>query len=273
MPSHPLRKNKAWLYGEYIDKGKTTYQIARESGISESTICNWLHEHKIPPRRAGWPQNHLEISPYLQAMLEGELLGDGSIAIAWTNEDGYSSAKYTHGSKYKEYLIWLSGEFASQGLAQAGNIYECVYRPKSPEVGWKHSQYISYRYSTRAYPELIQFRERFYPDGKKIVPKDLTLNPINARQWYIGDGSLNRQRNVGKDSFSIQLATCGFDKYSVVHLMDQLSLQGIKTTYHRNNNTIRIRTSSTADFLDWIGPCPPEIENVYGYKWQMSQNK
>jgi len=270
---YALRKNKAWLYDEYINSGKTTYQIAREQGISESTICNWLHEHGIPSRRAGWPRNHLEISPYLRAMLEGELLGDGSITVAWSNDNGYSSAKYSHGSKYREYLIWLSGEFSSQGLEQAGTIYRTIYKPKTTKLGWRHNQYISYRYNTRTYPELVQFRERFYPDGKKIVPKDLILNPISARQWYIGDGSLNRQKNAGEDSFSIGIATCGFDKYSVVYLMDQLSTLGIKVTHRLNNNTIYISTSSTADFLDWIGPCPPEIENIYGYKWQASQNK
>ena len=42
--------DRAWLYKEYVDKQKSTTQIAKDLGVSHKTISRWLHKLDIPVR-------------------------------------------------------------------------------------------------------------------------------------------------------------------------------------------------------------------------------
>ena len=252
-------KDKKWLEQQYTGEGKSTYQIADELGITPGTIRRWLLRHGIELRSSDEShflthRNYLKISPYLRSMIEGELLGDGSIIRA-----SGRSAFYSHGSKYKDYVLWLSKEFKGQGMEQSGKIRKAVNY-----LGTEHAS-ITYQYHSLAYPELLEFRKRFYPGGgKKIVPSDLTLDPIKARQWYIGDGRLtqsDRQRS------GIVLYTCAFDSVSTQLLMEQLTEIGLEVTLQPSRNQIYIKADSVPKFLGYIGPCPEPIMHIYGYKW------
>ena len=199
-------------------------------------------------------RNFLTISPELLEILEGELLGDGSVVM-----NGNYSARYSHSSKYEEYLIWLSDQLAGLGIEQVGKIYR--YKSKGNDG-------VYYFYGSKSYPELITIRERWYPRGKKIVPKDLELTPMIVRQWYIGDGSLKHPRHRKHERPNITLATCGFDKQSVEHLIGELKKQGFIVTHQPSNNVIGLSSYSVQDFLSWIGPCPVPC---YDYKWNYKE--
>lgn len=45
-------RDKDWLQKQYVEREKTTTEIGRDLGVSESTIANWLHKHDIPTRGA-----------------------------------------------------------------------------------------------------------------------------------------------------------------------------------------------------------------------------
>jgi len=182
--------------------------------------------------------------------LRGEILGDGCVKMP-----GNRSALYSHGSKYKEYLIWLSGQYDEWGIEQSGRIN----RYKDKKTGA-----IYYGYKSRSYPELVPIYKRWYPDGKKTVPKDLELTPIMARQWYIGDGGFNdyKRKHPG-----IVLSTYDFDQQSVEYLVGELCRQGFKAMRRPASNTIGLSAHSVQDFLNWIGPCPI---SCYDYKWDIN---
>ncbi|GAH71686.1 unnamed protein product, partial [marine sediment metagenome] len=128
-----------------------------------------------------------------------------------------------------------------------------------------------FMYASRSYPELKTLRRKWYrlatekekSKGRKfikIIPKNLKLTPLICRQWYIGDGSLN------KDCGYTRLNTQCFTNAEVDGLIIQLTDLGFKITKHADKS-IYISTYSTRDFLEYIGPCPKAIENIYGYKW------
>lgn len=244
-----LYKNREWMYYHYWVLEESMYVMAQLVGCSVQTIWYWLHRLGIPTRTIfEAKRNHLDISEEFLNLMGGELLGDGCIIMS-----SLRSAKYQHTSKYEEYLIWLSGGFASQGLEQTGKIYK-------QENEWG----IVHHYQSKSYPELVPIWQKWYSNGKKIVPQDLKLTPIMVRQWYIGDGCLAHPKNR---SLYIELATCAFDRSSIDHLLEELSGLGFKATLRPARSIIGISTYSTQDFLNYIGPCPQEIENIYGYKW------
>ncbi len=261
MNNDPLYKNRDWLHEHYIVLRESTYVMAREANCSYVTIWKWLHRFDIPTRTRSEAtflakRNYLTISRELLDLLEGELLGDGCVVMT-----GSRSAVYAHTSKYEEYLIWLSKTFAGLGLEQVGKIGK----------HWSEEyETFGYKYASKSYPELVSLRHRFYLDRKKIVPQDLILTPIMARQWYIGDGSLH---NNARGRPEMIFYTCDFDKPSIDYLLEELRNKGFRVSHQLASNSIGISTYSTKDFLSWIGPCPAEIQDIYGYKWDYQDNR
>ena len=49
----PFKKNKRWMYTEYITKKRSLKNIGNELNLSVQTIANWLERYKIKRRRRG----------------------------------------------------------------------------------------------------------------------------------------------------------------------------------------------------------------------------
>jgi len=254
-PVNPLRATVSpeWLYQEYHNKGTLVIDIANILGIHYSTVYEWLRHYGIPIRNNSEAQhfsrkNSVVITPYLSEMLIGELLSDGALSLSC----GPLSTSYKHTSKHRKYVSWLSHEFSSQGLQQSGNI-----RLRSDGC-WD--------YQTLNYPELVQLRDRFYPNkGKKIIPPDLILTPTILLHLYLGDGCLACNK---KGLPGIRIATCCFDRASHKVLSNELSRIGIQHTVCLGTKaSIYIKTGSVQDFLGFAAPCPDAIKDLYGYKF------
>lgn len=50
--------------------------------------------------------------------------------------------------------------------------------------------------STQRTVQLYKEFNRWYPKGKKVVPKDLRLTPVSALHWYVGDGSSGKHELI-----------------------------------------------------------------------------
>ena len=247
-----LHKNANFLREKYWGDGLTCPEIGKLVNRNFRTILYWMEKLNIS-RRSKSLTNHLMqknediiLSQKAKDFINGELLGDGTVI-----QRSIYSAYYSHGSKYKEYLEWLIENFQSWGI-------ECMQIRKR-----ECENYIGYYFATHDYPTFIEFRKRFYPNGKKIIPKNINLSPIVLRQFYIGDGGLIKSKS-GK--FSIKLYTYGFSIKDVLFLMVKLKELGIETT-RQKSNIIHIGVKSAPKYLDYIGKCPEEIKDIYGYKW------
>lgn len=244
-------KNKEVLYDLYVKKQYSSTQISKMAGVAPGTIASNLHKNNISIRPISirnhlYRTNHCKLSSKFLDFIYGELLGDMSLYTP----SGYS-AGLKCASKYKNYIYWIAGCLKKFGIKQSGKINVRIINDRN-----------YYHYVSKTYKELMEVRNLFYPKGTKIIPQSFDFNPIVLRQWYIGDGSLCWP--CGNRSNNIMICTAGFKKDDIIKAIEKINALGIKASYARSANSIYINTSSTVDFLDYIGPCPVEC---YSYKW------
>jgi len=263
-----LYRDKKWLKDQYSTKSIT--QIARESSHSRITITSWLCKLGIPTRSIGENhhicrnKNHFTMDNYLYDFIIGELLGDGCIY-----KISEFSAVYTHVSKYREYVEWLVSIFGNYGIEIMG---DKIYRKDGIFVS-SNKPYVSYSITTRSYRKFLEIYKYMYNDICKYIPPTVEFSPLVVRQWYIGDGSLTKQ--IGGRNRFVTIATNGFSKTDINILIDKFKEIGLKVTRVKAGFNskgvecfiINISTHDTQKFFDYIGPCPIEIKDVYGYKW------
>jgi len=252
-----LYQNKEWLEKKYLEEKLSTRTIQKLCGVSNRTICKWLIKFSIPCRSYSEANhlgqiNHCKLSQEAIEWINGELLGDGCIRLI-----SEYSALFAYTSKYEEYIEYVSNTLKSFGIEQSGKINRVYHK--------KYNSY-SYHYCSRAYPGLLQIYKHFYPEGKKIIPRNIKLVPIICRQWYIGDGCLMSNKNGNK---SIKLCTNGFPIENIKFLIKKLIELGLKVTNRISDNTIGISSYSTKDFLNYIGECPVKC---YQYKFDYEVN-
>jgi hypothetical protein len=251
-------KDKEFLIEEYINQQKPIWKIAKNQLVAYGTIHYWLKKHNIKSRNKSEcvKGNHVELTKRSLEFIEGELLGDGCLS-PYKN----ISARYTHSSKYKTYLKWLSNKLSEFGIEQVGIIQ------KSQNI-LNGKRYIIYKYTSKFYRELVELSKKWYPDGKKIVPRNLELTPIMVRQWYIGDGCLVKPK---KGNPWIQFSTDAFDNKSL-DLLTYRFLKDVEIAAGiRSNNRLCLSCYTVNNFLNYIGECPSEIEEIYGYKWDINK--
>lgn len=239
-----------YLVGKY---GSTT--IGKMFGVSEMTILYHLKKNGITLRPHSESMslrfhNHCNVDDKLLEFLYGELLGDMCLQC----HSNYS-AHICYGTKLMEYIEWLRDYLSGYEIEQIGVISKYTHKE------WGCT---TYQYRSKSYPELAPIRKMFYPDGKKIIPLEISISPILLRQWYIGDGTLGKPPKG--HSFAL-LCSMGFKREDVVNIIAKINDIGIKAVLQPSTNNIRIPASSTPDFLNYIGPCPVEC---YKYKWALS---
>jgi len=246
-------KNKNWLNQKYLEEELSIFQIAKLFNYDKTTIYYWLKKLNISIRSKSEAQNlargnHCNLSEKAKQWIDGELLGDGNLR----SQSKYS-ANFAYSSKHLEYIQYISDTLNSFGIKQAGKIHE------EKDKRWNN---YSYHYDSLCYEELLPIRNRWYPNGHKIIPRDLKLTSLVLRQEMLGDGCLVHKKRCRP---YIMLCTCGFPISDVEWLVIQLIKLGFKTIRQAGNNMIGISTSSTKNFLDYIGKCPAQC---YQYKWE-----
>lgn len=272
-----LYKNKSWLETQYLKNKKSTPKIAARCNCTAPTVRNWLKKFHIPvrsPCEAIWLvcSNHVNLIKRVKEFLEGELLGDGHLG-----HQSKRSSFYSHSSKSKRYLEWLSEELWRYGIEKVGKkrIYVRESWHTFPNRGNKLIYDVTFFYGSRSYVELKALWAKWYlenpiknvkPAYIKIIPPDLELTPLVCRQWYIGDGSFsNEYRYITLNTQCFAKGDEVFHRNDIDLLVFKLRKLGFKITRQANN--IHICTQSAKSFLDYIGPCPEAIKTVYGYKW------
>lgn len=248
---YPYR-NKDLLNWEYWVCQKDMKEIADKYNTDFRRISYWMKRGNIPARIGKKPPNHVELTKKALEFIEGELLGDGCIMQA-----SKQSANFHYSSKYLEYINFMSSKLDNYGIGQSGKIYEKDRR--------NEHKGLYYNYHSRNYAELLPIREEWYPNNKKIIPKDLELTSLVCKQWYIGDGSL------GKNRYRLTFHTEGFIREDILFLISKLKEIGFKANINKSNyNQYKIRLANPKKqipkFLDYIGQCPVQC---YQYKWEV----
>ena len=163
-----------------------------------------------------------------KSIIIGSILGDGSLRKAQRRRNALLEVNHSFSSK--KYVDW-----------KYQHLKNLVITP--PKKRKNNEKRIAYRFTTRSLPEITQFYEKFYKDGKKIIFKSIILNPLIMAVWFMDDG--NKTYNA------LYLNTQQFDLDSQHELINQLFNQwNIKSTLNKDKiyHRIRIRTSSTPRF-------------------------
>ena len=246
-------KIKKILSDKYWKENLTIIQIGKFYNVTKTTIRYWMIKLDIPRHTNSEAThlseaNHCNLPLNLIEWLNGELLGDGNL-----NSRTSYSACFQYSSKYKEYIQYVSDILDSFRIEQVGKINKIYH---------KRLDCYSYHYGSRRYVELLSIYQKWYPNNKKTIPKDIKLTSATCRQWYIGDGCLIHDKRSGRPF--IILSTCAFPIKDVERLIEQLINLGFKTTRLPIKNIIRISAFSTKEFLNYIGKCPVKC---YQYKF------
>jgi hypothetical protein len=116
---------------------------------------------------------------------------------------------------------------------------------------------ISYFINSQAGNVFTELRKKWYPNGIKIVPKDIEINKTVLLHWYLGDGTLNNQ--VG-----VILCTDCFSKEDNLFLIDKLNQYDLEVYLKKDNNRIVIPNKRVFEFFNLIGVSPVIC---YNHKW------
>lgn len=119
----------------------------------------------------------MNLDENVQQVLIGSLLGDGGIY----HGKRYRNALFveSHSLKQSDYLKWKAGIL----IKHFGGAVFPYTKISSPRKGLT--------LQTRTSPILTEFRHRWYPNGKKIIPREdiERLGSLGLAVWYEDDGS------------------------------------------------------------------------------------
>lgn len=242
----------------YWDEELSTTQIAERFGVSGAVVGLWMRRHEIGIRDQALAThiaigNSVRLSNEALFFLAGELLGDGSLI-----KNKSISAYYSHASKHRAYVEWLRDIYESFGIESVGSItkHQHLYEPTGTTS-------YTYRLITKSYPELMGLRRKWYPNEKKQPPRDLVLNGVMLRQWFIGDGNYREGYRDGYFVREVRISNFAFSRESQEFLLKLL--HGLHLGATLASDGFRMRSQYTDRFFDIIGPCP--VPDIYGYKW------
>ena len=187
----------------------------------------------------------VSLSTPLLELIEGELLGDGSLR-RYKN-----GAVFVYTTKHYDYAVWLVGQLEGGGI-ECSDIAE--YQQEAGNVVFK--------FQTLAYKELADLHDKWY-DARhnKRLPHDFVLTPLRLRQWFIGDGS-----NVTESKAKYIACYSAFsseDKARLKALLEQVLVRSL--VFHEGGNKIYINADAVKTLFDYVGPCPV---SCYEYKWK-----
>jgi len=231
----------------YWEKEMTLRDIAEMFGVDNTTIYRHMKKLGIERRdksvnvNEGVQTNHLNLSDQATEFIEGCLLGDGSIF-----NHGKMSARYAHTDNSFKYINWLSSKLCDFGIEQIGEI-----RYNEQAEG------LTYQYWSKSYPELRELREKWYRTKNKRIPSNFEVSPVRVFNWYIGDGTLYRNR-------SCKLGSYTFSKEELKKIASQLRDKGIEASTIKSG--IYVSVFSSIDFFEYMlesNLAPPS----YSYKF------
>ncbi len=253
---------KEYLTGRYIKKREGIIDLSKELKIDRGTIKRYLKKHNIKIRTSkdqkiiNNPPKEFIINEKIKAFIDGILLGDASIP---KRKDGIKPWCLTQACKHKEYLDYIKNRLNNSGILSSPILSRWINDDRCKNKG-----YDQHFLQTRRYKTFEIFRERWYPKGKKIIPRDILITPETLLQVYICDGNFYRE---------IRFCLDAFDKEEIYFLKGLIEKElEIKLRANKINKRYElfIKKSDTNKFLNYIGKSPVKC---YAYKWKDNETE
>lgn len=216
---------------EYYIEGFNYKEISEKLKCSSSAIQDYASSLGLTPNIYN---KDIPTSRQSQIII-GSLLGDMSLIIPKNGK--HACGSFAHSLKQENYCKWLEEElsnFCSKGF------YKEQYDNRTNKV------YQSYFVHLKASEYLTTLYHKFYPDGKKIVPKDLiyALDGLGIAVWFMDDG----YKNEG----SFKIATNCFSDEDLLVIKEFFKTKfNIDISIHKDH-TIYILAKSRENFVNLI---------------------
>jgi len=254
---------KKFLTKEYIENKKGIKHLAKELNLDWGTVKRYLVKYGINIRTAkeqinlSYPPKEFLITNEIKSFIDGILLGDASIP---KRTNGVPPRLLNQACKHREYLEYISKRLSNSDILCSPVLSRWINDERCKNEGYDQSFL-----QTRHYKTFELFRERWYKEGKKVLPKDFKLSKDLLLQSYLCDGNFYRE---------IRLCLDAFDKGSILFLKQLIEkeLKIIPRIVKMKNNQfeLAIKKSDTSKFLEYIGECPVEC---YKYKWKNNESE
>ena len=169
-----------------------------------------------------------------RSIIIGSVLGDGYLRIIPGRSDAF--LEINHSIKAKDYVDCK---------------YELLKRiVKSPPKERNSNEgRVAYRFFTKQHKGLTEIYKMFYIDGKKIIPRNIELNPVILAILYMDDGSKSRDSDVyiNTQQFSMK------DQNKLLHVLRNINIKA-RLNKDKKYYRIRILKESIKDFMEYIEP-------------------
>lgn len=212
------------------------------------------HRRKHPSARAYRPHGlDVVLDPSLMPILDGVMISDGY----YTRPTKYTS-KFTVDQRERA-RDWI--DRVAEKLREYGVECAVTLRVK------KGLNQVAL--STTSYRSFKTQRERWYPDGKKIVPRDLNImDPVFLAHWLMGDGTVHLNKRNG---LAIKFCTHGFTVDDVQWLIEQFNQNGFRARLgtDRGHPTISLAHRSAGKLLDMVRPLLTPSMSYKGPTWAL----
>ncbi len=144
-------------------------------------------------------------------VLIGSLLGDGCVfRYKPTHKPHLAIGRQLLDENY---LIWEYKIFA--------DFCSSKYKKYSIYDNRTDKTYYGIKFATRRAQVFEKYYTNWYPDGKKIIPSDLKLNPQILAIWFCDDGNVSPANSPWR--MHLKLSTHGFPKDGTQFLIDTLT--------------------------------------------------
>ena len=195
-------------------------------------------------------------------ILVGSILGDGSIYKH--NCDSVRSCRFTeaHSEEQREYVEWKYEKLRDFIHNPMRTRYEGGKEIKISGKKCKIKQ--QYLFETVFHEEFYKLRKTFYPNGEKIIPKNIYVSPLALAVFYMDDGSYN--------GHSCCFHTQSYDDVSLNNFVDFMKLQyslDLKISdaraklYQSNGKMLYLNNQNSRRFIKII---EPYILQIFKYK-------
>lgn len=152
-------------------------------------------------------------------VLIGSMLGDGCLLRSKpTQNTSLLFSRTIKDIEYLQYELELFRNICSSTRKPNQRIHHCKVSGSKNQ----NKLYEEASFSTRKCPLLNSYHETWYPNGKKIVPRDLVLTPLVVAVWFCDDG-FARMRGKNKDKIHMRFCSEGFTKEENIFLAKLLT--------------------------------------------------
>ena len=199
------------------ESGESAASLARQFHANIWAVLARLRQAGVAVRSsAAQNEQHVGLAPSATPMflgvVDGLLLGDG-----WVDFKGCLRLEQAH-TRYG-WLVHVAEHLRLLGVASRivpVPARERLYEERVIRSGGGGLLY------TPCYQEMKEQRVRWYPRGRKRVPRDVELTPLGVAYWLCGDGSYDAQG-------ALFFYTNGFLKREVGELAEKLCALGVRS--------------------------------------------